>query len=179
MFRCSRTRSAPPFRIYRDTRFSKDKSPYKSHLGASFPWVGDVAGIEAGGGHDERAHGNGGYFHFQPGEMYAGGGMWMMDKPAIEAFRNTLRDDPERVSDAIQEPAFVAWFGAAVRPRGAQADPARLSDGPPDGRDVPLEGRDVRSAAVGRGGLRARPADRLAEGYARAAPVFRLLSTLV
>ena len=29
-----------PFRIYRDTRFSKDKSPYKDHLGASFPWLG-------------------------------------------------------------------------------------------------------------------------------------------
>ncbi len=28
-----------PFRIYRDTRFSKDKSPYKTNLGASFPWV--------------------------------------------------------------------------------------------------------------------------------------------
>ncbi len=27
------------FRIYRDTRFSKDKSPYKTHLGASFPWL--------------------------------------------------------------------------------------------------------------------------------------------
>ena len=84
-----------PFRIYRDTRFSKDKSPYKGHLGASFPWVGGAADIEAGGGHEERAHGNGGYFHFQPGEMYVGGGMWMMDKPVIEAFRNTLRDDPE------------------------------------------------------------------------------------
>ena len=30
-----------PFRIYRDVRFSKDKSPYKTNLGASFPWVGD------------------------------------------------------------------------------------------------------------------------------------------
>src|SRR5512147_1478905 len=46
-----------PFRIYRDTRFSKDKSPYKTHLGATFPWAGgtDAGGVTAGGGHDERA----------------------------------------------------------------------------------------------------------------------------
>ena len=74
-----------PFRIYRDTRFSKDKSPYKTHLGATFPWAGGRGGdaVSAGGGHDERAHGNGGYFHFQPGEMYAGGGMWRMEKPKL------------------------------------------------------------------------------------------------
>ena len=32
-----------PFRIYRDVRFSKDKSPYKTNLGASFPWIGEGA----------------------------------------------------------------------------------------------------------------------------------------
>ena len=62
-----------PFRIYRDTRFSRDKSPYKTHYAATFPWV-EVAG---GGGEaaDDSPHGNGGYFNFQPGEMYAGGTM--------------------------------------------------------------------------------------------------------
>src|SRR3954447_8702172 len=33
-----------PFRIYRDTRFAKDKSPYKMHVAASFGWAGD--GVE-------------------------------------------------------------------------------------------------------------------------------------
>src|SRR6188474_3688050 len=33
-----------PFRIYRDVRFSKDKSPYKTNMGASFPWTGERAG---------------------------------------------------------------------------------------------------------------------------------------
>jgi uncharacterized protein (TIGR02453 family) len=52
-----------PFRIYRDVRFSADKSPYKTHVSASFPWAGEGGGVGA-------------YFHFQPGEMFAGGGMW-------------------------------------------------------------------------------------------------------
>src|SRR5690242_6606636 len=90
-----------PFRIYRDTRFSKDKSPYKSHLGASFPWVEGSPGTEAGGDHDARAHGNGGYFHFQPGEMYVGGGMWQMEKPRLDAFRAAVRDDPAHVRAAL------------------------------------------------------------------------------
>lgn len=33
-----------PFRVYRDTRFSRDKSPYKTHLGASFPWIETAIG---------------------------------------------------------------------------------------------------------------------------------------
>src|SRR5437867_4250738 len=54
-----------PFRIYRDTRFAKDKSPYKTNVGADFPWR--VEGIAAT---DEARgpHGVGGYFHFSPGE---------------------------------------------------------------------------------------------------------------
>ena len=39
---------ASPFRIYRDIRFAKDKSPYKTNIGASFPWVGEAAPVEAG-----------------------------------------------------------------------------------------------------------------------------------
>jgi uncharacterized protein (TIGR02453 family) len=167
-----------PFRIYRDTRFSKDKSPYKTHLGASFPWTEDAPGVEAGGGHDERAHGNGGYFHFQPGEMYVGGGMWMMDKPRIDAFRSAVRDDPARVREAIEEPGFTRWWGE-VRPH---EELKRIPPGFPQDhpqahmfrwKDV-VFGRRLADDQV----LSADLPDRLAEGYAAAAPVFRFLATL-
>ncbi|MGZ9276211.1 MAG: DUF2461 domain-containing protein, partial [Candidatus Limnocylindrales bacterium] len=84
------------FRIYRDTRFSKDKSPYKTNVGASFPYVAPGAGLA-----DERAHGNGGYFHLQPGESYIGGGMWMPEKPRLDAFRQAILDDPGQVREAL------------------------------------------------------------------------------
>ena len=167
-----------PFRIYRDTRFSKDKSPYKNHLGASFPWVEDAPGTEAGGGHDERAHGNGGYFHFQPGEMYVGGGMWQMEKPRLDAFRNTVRDDPDGVRDVLEDPSFVAWFGEA---RGHE-ELKRFPPGYP--QDHPLArmflwkdvvfGRRLADEEV----LSPDLPDKLAEGYATAAPVFRFLAAL-
>ena len=44
------------FRIYRDTRFAKDKSPYKTHIGASFPWL-EGSDLDAAMSHTE--HGNG------------------------------------------------------------------------------------------------------------------------
>ena len=168
-----------PFRIYRDTRFSKDKSPYKAHLGATFPWIEEAAGAAAGGDHDERAHGNGGYFHFQPGEMYVGGGMWQMEKPRLEAFRAAVLADPDRVRAALDAPEFVAWFGGGARPHD---ELKRFPPGYP--QDHPLAhmfrwkdvvfGRSLSDEEV----LSPDLPDRLAEGYATAVPVFRFLATL-
>jgi uncharacterized protein (TIGR02453 family) len=168
-----------PFRIYRDTRFSKDKSPYKAHLGARFPWVEDAPGAGAGGGHDERAHGNGGYFHFQPGEMYVGGGMWQMEKPRLEAFRAAVLANPGRVTEALETPAFVTWFGGGARPHD---ELKRFPPGYP--QDHPLAhlfrwkdvvfGRSLSDDEV----LSPDLPDTLAEGYATAMPVFRFLASL-
>src|SRR5688572_20131343 len=93
------------FRIYRDTRFSKDKSPYKTNVGASMPWVEGTSGA------DDVVHGNGAYIHIKPGSMFAGGGMWMPDKTRLDAFRRAVVDDPERVRTALEDPAFLATFG--------------------------------------------------------------------
>jgi len=164
-----------PFRIYRDTRFSANKDPYKSHLAASFPWA---EGSAAASSAPESAHGNGGYFHFQPGEMSVGGGMWQPAKERLEAFRQVVRDEPDRVRAALEDPTFVAWFGEARShetlkrvPPGFPADHhmaelfrwkdvifgRRLSDG------------DVESAGL---------PDLIAEGFAAAMPVFRFLASL-
>lgn len=168
-----------PFRIYRDTRFSRDKSPYKSHLGASFPWVGGSgAHVPTDGSHEARTHGNGGYFHFQPGEMFIGGGMWQMEKATIDGFRAALRDDPERVRAALEDPGFASWWGD-VRPHD---ELKRFPPGWP--QDHPMArmflwkdivfGRRLSDDEV----LSPDLPDRLAEGYAEATPVFRFLASL-
>ena len=167
-----------PFRIYRDTRFSKDKSPYKSHLGATFPWTESTAGVEAGGGHDERAHGNGGYFHFEPGEMYVGGGSWMSEKARLDALRRAIVGSPDRVREAIEDPAFVAWFGGVHTSTALKRIPPGYPADHPMAemfrwKDVTF-GRRLSDEEVCAPDL----PDRLAEGYAKAAPVFRLLSAL-
>ncbi|MGZ6268091.1 MAG: TIGR02453 family protein, partial [Candidatus Limnocylindrales bacterium] len=78
-----------PFRIYRDVRFSADKSPYKTHVSASFPWVGEGGGVGA-------------YFHFQPGEMFAGGGMWHPEPVQLAAWRHAVESDLESVQAVLE-----------------------------------------------------------------------------
>jgi uncharacterized protein (TIGR02453 family) len=86
--------SRSPFRIYRDVRFSADKSPYKTHVSASFPWAGEGGGVGA-------------YFHFQPGEMFAGGGMWHPDPAQLAAWRRAVDGDLATVMAALESPDFA------------------------------------------------------------------------
>jgi uncharacterized protein (TIGR02453 family) len=95
-----------PFRIYRDVRFSKDKSPYKTMVSASFPWAGDDAG------HPENVHASGGYFHFQPGEIYVGGGVWHPDPAWLKGFRDRIVADSGAFEAVVGAPDFVATFGS-------------------------------------------------------------------
>ena len=165
------------FRIYRDTRFAKDKSPYKTNLGASFPWLrpgpdGQPVVAEA------MAHANGGYFNFQPGEMYVGGGMWMPEKARLDAFRRAVVGEPDRVRAALEEPGFVAAFGSV----SAHEHLKRVPPGfPPDHPNADLLrykdvvfGRNLSDDEV----LSPSLPDTLADAYAAGMPVFRFLDTI-
>lgn len=97
-----------PFRIYRDVRFSKDKSPYKTGLGADFPWH-DSRGDEL------RPRGAvGGYFHLEPGNIFIGGGMWHPERARLAAFREKLDRDPSTVLRAIEDKRFSSIFGSVT-----------------------------------------------------------------
>ncbi|MGH2703755.1 MAG: DUF2461 domain-containing protein [Actinomycetota bacterium] len=71
------------FRIHRDVRFSKDKSPYKTYAGAHF---------RHSTGKD--VHAPGVYLHLQPEECFVGGGMWQPDPPALTAIRRAIDEQP-------------------------------------------------------------------------------------
>jgi uncharacterized protein (TIGR02453 family) len=165
------------FRIYRDTRFSKDKSPYKTHLGASFPWLerspeGEMVVA------DGSAHANGGYFNFQPGEMYVGGGMWMAEKPRLDAFRRAIVQDPDRVRAALEEPGFQAAFGTVTAHEHLKRVPPGLPVDHPMAelfryKDV-VFGRRLSDDEV----LSPSLPDTLADAFAAGMPVFRFLATI-
>jgi uncharacterized protein (TIGR02453 family) len=168
-----------PFRIYRDTRFSRDKSPYKTHLGASFPWVEPPPGGPASApAPEDGRHTGGGYFNFQPGEMYAGGGMWMPSKPRLDAFRRAVIEDPDGVTAVLEEPAFVAWFGGTHSHEDLKRVPAGFPADHPHAdllrrKDV-VFGRRLSDADVCSASL----PDLLVDGYATAVPVLRFLAGL-
>ena len=101
-----------PFRIYRDVRFSKDKSPYKTAVAASFGWAGEGADASLGRSHSENVHASGGYFHLQPGEIFLGGGVWHPDRSWLAAFRQRIVADHEGFRAIVEEPRFVDAFGS-------------------------------------------------------------------
>ena len=67
------------FRTYRDTRFSKDKTPYKTHLGI-FMWEGEGPKMECPGF----------YFHLEPPNLLLGGGIHIFSKPLLEEYRRSV-----------------------------------------------------------------------------------------
>jgi len=116
-----------PFRIYRDVRFSKDKSPYKTNIGASFPYVErteDGEPVLGGGRH------GGGYFHLSPGEIFVGGGMWHPEPGPLGAWRAKVDADPADVHAAIEDPAFVAHFGSVGGDRTKRMPAGYAADHP-------------------------------------------------
>jgi uncharacterized protein (TIGR02453 family) len=157
-----------PFRIYRDVRFSKDKSPYKTHVSANFPWV------EGG---TEQAGWAGGYFHLQPGEVYVGGGMWHPEKERLAAFRRVLDEAPARVHEVVDDAAFVRTFGQ-VNGERLKRVPQGFAPDHPEAELLKLKdvtfGRRLSDADVYSPAL----PDTIADAFAPAVPVMRFLATL-
>ena len=95
-----------PFRIYRDVRFSKDKSPYKTH--AAF-WIFHRA---PGRGVGQTVDGGAGfYFHLEPGASLVAAGLWMPPRPKLQRVRNAIADDPESWESVVLAAPFVKRFG--------------------------------------------------------------------
>jgi len=86
-------------RIYRDIRFSKDKTPYKNHFGVSVPSKGTKAG---------RAEY---YLHISPGNSFIAGGYWMPEADHLKAIRQEIDYNGNDLKRIIDHPDFVKLFG--------------------------------------------------------------------
>lgn len=94
------------FRIHRDIRFSKDKSPYKTH--AAF-WIFHRA---PGRGVGQTVDGGAGfYFHLEPGASLVAAGLWMPPRPKLQLVRDAIADDPESWESVVLAAPFVRRFG--------------------------------------------------------------------
>jgi len=88
------------FRIYRDTRFSRDKRPYKENVGCQFRHTTG-----------KNAHAPGFYVHIAPTEVFLGGGIWKPDNRTLDNIRTRIIGNPEQWSDVISDTAFSNYFG--------------------------------------------------------------------
>ncbi len=86
------------FRIYRDVRFSKDKSPYKAHFGGSF----SRAGARLRGGY---------YLHLKPGDSFLATGFWEPNKEDLLRIRKELELDADEFREVINETSFKKIWG--------------------------------------------------------------------
>ena len=86
------------FRLYRDVRFSKDKTPFKTHFGISF--------------HREKPALRGGYYlHIKPGDNFIATGFWNPDKDDLKRIRKEMEIDAEEFRDIMAEPSFKTIWG--------------------------------------------------------------------
>lgn len=95
------------FRIYRDVRFSKDKSPYKTHAAAWFRHANASHGV----GSETHGAGAGFYFHLEPGASFVAGGIWMPPRPSLLRLRDAIAEHPDAFAATLSAPAFRRRFG--------------------------------------------------------------------
>jgi uncharacterized protein (TIGR02453 family) len=86
-------------RIYRDIRFSKNKTPYKNNFGVSIPTLNSkLGGVEY-------------YLHIQPGKSFIAGGYWMPEAPHLKAIRQEIDYNAAELKTIVDDKEFVKLFG--------------------------------------------------------------------
>ena len=86
------------FRLYRDVRFSKDKTPFKTHFGISF--------------HREKPALRGGYYlHIKPGDNFIATGFWNPEKDDLKRIRKEMEIDADEFRELMAQPSFKSVWG--------------------------------------------------------------------
>jgi uncharacterized protein (TIGR02453 family) len=86
------------FRIYRDVRFSKDKTPYKSNMSIGFTRA-------------TKALRGGYYLHVEPGNIFAGGGFWAPETKDLKRIRDEFATSDKEIREIINNQDFIKHFG--------------------------------------------------------------------
>ena len=87
------------FRLNRDVRFSKDKSPYKLHFGAAI--------MEGGRKSPNPTY----YLHIEPGKSFLAGGIYMPEAESLKKIRQEIDYNPSELKDIVSANSFVNTFG--------------------------------------------------------------------
>jgi uncharacterized protein (TIGR02453 family) len=87
------------FRIYRDVRFSKDKSPYKTHAGIHFRHE-----------QSKNAYAPGFYLHVEPGQVFVGLGIWHPETKALRLIREHIAEEPDQWKRVSRAKKFRETF---------------------------------------------------------------------
>jgi uncharacterized protein (TIGR02453 family) len=160
------------FRIYRDVRFSKDKSPYKTHAAAWFQHRNASHGV----GSETHGAGAGFYFHLEPGASLLAGGMWMPPRPSLNAIREAIAAKPAEFAKSMGSTAFKRRFGTLSEEGMLKRLPRGFDPGHPAEPWLRYQSFTV-SARLGDAEVTDRRlADRLERGFVTVLPMVRWLN---
>lgn len=127
-------------RIYRDIRFSKDKTPYKNHIGI---------GISP---HGRNFKGPGYYIHIHPESSFITAGSWMPESDLLKAIRQEIDYNSAEFHSIITAPDFIKLFGDLDREDSLKTTPKGYDAGHPDIRYLKLKSftasHDVRRSVL-------------------------------
>jgi uncharacterized protein (TIGR02453 family) len=156
------------FRIYRDVRFSKDKTPYKTHIAAHFVLRGKEKGFV----------GSGYYFHVEPGDVFIGGGIYMPDSDQLKKIRQAIALRPDEFLSIINHRYFKRRFGT-LKGDTLQRIPKGYDESHPMAKWLKLKqffvGVDFPEGAAFKASL----VDKVADVCKDAAPLVRFLNKAV
>jgi len=107
------------FRIYRDVRFSKDKTPYKHHFAGSFSRLGK----QLRGGY---------YLRIRPGESFLAGGFWEPNKEDLLRIRKEIEVDATEFREILEDKNFQHYFGNSFKGDELKTAPRGFDKGHPD-----------------------------------------------
>lgn len=106
------------FRINKDVRFSKDKSPYKLHMAA----------LVNGTFNKDFGNPNGMYYQFSAEGMWLGGGLYGPEKSAIENIRMAMAKKPKEIEALLNEKKFKKLFGGTLQGEKSKIIPKELKE---------------------------------------------------
>ena len=159
------------FRIHRDVRFSKDKSPYKTHAACWFYH------LDAGRGVGSEAQGGAGfYFHLAPKESFLGAGIWMPPRPALTRIRESLAENPRAFEAIVLEPRFRRRFGPLDEEAMLKRLPRGFADSHPAARWLRYQSYTAGRMLPEREALSPRLVRTLAKDFTLLSPLVRWLN---
>ena len=150
------------FRIYRDTRFSLDKTPYKTHLGAQFRHQSSSEGV----------HGPGFYLHLEASNSFAGGGLWHPEPEPLRQVR-------ERIVNHSKEWKTLRESGIEIEGEALKRVPQGFDPKHPLAEDLKLKDFYTSTAFTDKQVCSHDFLDRVAQAFRDAAPLVKFMTKAI
>ena len=150
------------FRIYRDTRFSKDKTPYKTHAAVQFR---HAAGKDA--------HAPGFYVHLATDGLHFGGGVWLPPAPQLGRIRDAIVDNARSWSRIVQAPGLQQAGG--LQGDSLKRPPRGFDPGHAHIEDLKRKSFYVMGQAAAEDALKPQFVEQVSAGFRLASPLNRFI----